>query len=559
MATRFAEPSTRTGWRSPTFLADAATLALGAVFLAFAVRYAFAQSIWIDETTQLSGAGLPFRQMLDWLMGREPQLFVVPDDRMPPLSYVIDWGWRRLAGDAPIGFRLLHLAILAAGVGYLALHVRKAFGPAPAAFLVAFFALSPKIIEAAVEIRAYPIFLALTAASLVPFLRMTDESWAANWRNPALFGVLCVLNIYTHFFAVLAAASLYGALIVRRIGDGPALKLILASGFCAAIASAGILPFALAASDLTATGEPGTASMSDIALFVPRVFLAPASFMFPAAAAAIALGAAIIALSTAVDTLVRRQWTLAGPRGPLFALALAAVLGVVVTVAANVAQDKLVTVNPSYARWLYPVVAACLAACLATPIAEAGPGGRLAATRTAGAGLAILGLAISAAVLMTKPGLFIHGPGDALIAIIEAEGEDADIVYEHGQAFGYAAFPVRWRFGDSAPQWIAEDPGGEQFRLFATGRDAIPATATDETVLLGDEIGDRIIVVEVRLQSVFDLRRGSRQPDKAETPMPPEIPAISRRLSADPAWRLARTEEFGGLYAARVRVFERAH
>lgn len=56
------------------------------------------RSIWVDESTQMSGlAGDPI-QLTQWLMGGAKYNTHLQDDRMPPLSYWVGWVWSRTFG-----------------------------------------------------------------------------------------------------------------------------------------------------------------------------------------------------------------------------------------------------------------------------------------------------------------------------------------------------------------------------------------------------------------------------------------------------------------------------
>ncbi|WP_150122029.1 hypothetical protein, partial [Sulfitobacter sp. HI0129] len=73
-------------------------LATCALFVAMAGLFALRQSIWIDETTQLSGLALDFRTQLAWLAGSSDVNLGVPPDRMPPLSYWLGGLWTEVFG-----------------------------------------------------------------------------------------------------------------------------------------------------------------------------------------------------------------------------------------------------------------------------------------------------------------------------------------------------------------------------------------------------------------------------------------------------------------------------
>src|SRR4051794_10429387 len=77
-------------WLGPA-LGAAVTLVAAALFLPH-------QTLWIDETTQLSGLTLSPVEVVRWLMHPATHDFGVPGDRMPFLSYWLGWAWSRLFG-----------------------------------------------------------------------------------------------------------------------------------------------------------------------------------------------------------------------------------------------------------------------------------------------------------------------------------------------------------------------------------------------------------------------------------------------------------------------------
>ena len=61
------------------------------------------QGLWVDEATQLRGIELGPVGVTRWLAGDKSLVTDVPDDRMPPLSYWMGWGWACIFGfgEAP--------------------------------------------------------------------------------------------------------------------------------------------------------------------------------------------------------------------------------------------------------------------------------------------------------------------------------------------------------------------------------------------------------------------------------------------------------------------------
>ena len=87
------------------------------------------RSIWVDETTQMSGlAGNPV-EITQWLMGRIKYNTNLQDDRMPPLSYWAGWLWSRIFGLGERQMRLLFHFLHRCGDGFRIQGGRKCLGP----------------------------------------------------------------------------------------------------------------------------------------------------------------------------------------------------------------------------------------------------------------------------------------------------------------------------------------------------------------------------------------------------------------------------------------------
>ena len=524
------------------------------VFAFLVVRFALIQDIWVDETTQLSGAGLPFLKMIGWLKGDHPGIFVVPDDRMPPFSYLLDWLWIRLFGDAPLGLRFFHAAIALGGAVFLAAFLRKSYGAAAALGFTAVVALSPKVMIFAPEIRAYPIFFALTCVSLVFFLKINARSWNGSIAAPAALGLLCVLNVYTHFYALLASAAMFSALLIRHAPNLAACRTILFAGVPAGVASLGAAPFVLAAvarsAPATAEGAPiagpeGT-SLTEYMEFFLRTAGDPAHMIYPVFALAFFAGLALLAAGALLGWLPALRERTASPAGAAAAaLALVAAIGAAGAIGAELLTERFDALRTSYSLWLFPVIAA-LAAMGATGVSQTPLWDRYG--RWGALGLTVIGGAGASAVFAANQQLFIHGPGGKIAAATEAMGAPATVIYEHGGPFGLGAIPTGWRRGAAVEQWIAADPEAAQFTLFAMGRDAPQAVAD----MAHFEDAPALLVVRVRLNTFRDVRRTI---DGQPNPITPN--ALALRLSEDENWALAETREHHGFYAAKIWRFER--
>src|SRR3954453_7610835 len=117
------------------------------------------EGLWIDEAAQLSGLSLGPVEVVNWLTGRSHHDFGVPDDRMPPLSYWMQWLWSRLFGLEERPLRWFGVMCVGAAVSLVFEAARRAWGLGAGVAAGILLGLSPNVVVQAVDIRAYPLFL----------------------------------------------------------------------------------------------------------------------------------------------------------------------------------------------------------------------------------------------------------------------------------------------------------------------------------------------------------------------------------------------------------------
>jgi 4-amino-4-deoxy-L-arabinose transferase-like glycosyltransferase len=245
-------------------------LALAPALLLFAVSvilFARLQNVWIDETTQLSGATLTPGPLIAWLTGDLKIPFGVPADRMPPVSYFIDMiGWR-IWGDNELAFRLYHAAITAGGLVLLIVAAARRFGTRVALIAGLILALSPKLIEMAVEIRAYPIFFALSCAQAAMVVR---GDVAGRTGRLALFLLLGLLSGYTHFFGVVASSAYVVAVFLDARDVRSAVRVVI--GYALLLAAwTGLAPFIFGAASLSVASQAAETGAGSLASFFAQL------------------------------------------------------------------------------------------------------------------------------------------------------------------------------------------------------------------------------------------------------------------------------------------------
>jgi predicted secreted protein len=175
---------------------------LGAAALRFATLNV--QSIWLDESATIILVRRGFAGMLSHLSASESA---------PPLYYVIVWGWTKLFGAGPLGFRSL-----SALAGTLTVPVMYAAGrrisTRAGLWAAALTAVNPAMYYYSQEARAYALVVLFSAAALVLWQRALE---APSRRNLWLWAGVSSLAVLTHYFAAFLFAG-EALVLARRVG-----------------------------------------------------------------------------------------------------------------------------------------------------------------------------------------------------------------------------------------------------------------------------------------------------------------------------------------------------
>jgi hypothetical protein len=523
----------------------------------FAEFYLFAraQDIWLDESTQLSGITLKFWEMLRWLSGADPDRLGVPGDRMPPISYALDWLWLRLYGSSEIGFRLFHSAIVIAGISYLAAVTWRELGRGATIAWLGFLVLSPKLIQTGVEIRAYPIFFAVTCVQTAVFMRLLACPKKTDLRLLAAFVVLCLLAIYTHFYGVVSSCAFFLALGIAFIRTPAALAEIIGAFVVVAVGSLGLVPFTLGAAEVSRVlFVPETATAP---VFVERSIVqcltyllklpgdsanmvsVPASLLFFSGTIALLLASVFAALTRARI----------GKSKPVDWCIVVLASGILVTMAAGffVSTRTLDALKASYSVWLL-VPLSLLIGTGATSVI----GFRLwdVAGRTLAVSALFVGAGMSTYTFLDHASMFVHGPNRFVGALYDKALAPKAIVYEAGAAWGWSYVPLQYSHHGEVVQYRASDDGGGLVRsgprsAEATAREMEATVAPYKTLLLTD----------VRLRTYRDLRQCMNRPSAC-----PDFPpaTLQAALIGTGKWREIGKERAFGLWDSEVTILERS-
>ena len=121
------------------------------------------------------------------------------------------------------------------------------------------------------------------------------------------------------------------------------------------------------------------------------------------------------------------------------------------------------------------------------------------------------------------------------------------IVYDGG-AWGFAYFPMIYRFGASFPQYFRDSTGGLH-RLGADGDPNTPALPSSEL----DRYG-RILVATVALKTYRDLRPLAHDEHAVLT-----FTGVSSPFASGAGWVATAPRIYPGLFSLRLLSFDRDH
>jgi mannosyltransferase len=171
-------------------------LLAGIVFLGAAIRFSTLdqQSFWLDEATTWGIVS----------HGLGHALSAVPKtESTPPLYYVLAWLWSRIFGTGEVGLRSF-----SALCGTLTIPIMWAVGrrlvSERVGLVVALLtAVNPLLFWYSQEARTYSLLVALSALSLLAFLRALDRPSGSRLLT---WGLSCALALTAHYFAAFVVA-----------------------------------------------------------------------------------------------------------------------------------------------------------------------------------------------------------------------------------------------------------------------------------------------------------------------------------------------------------------
>lgn len=419
-------------------------------FAALAGWFAAHQTLWVDETTQLSGLTLSPRGVVEWLAGDRPNRFGVPGDRQPPLSYWLGMGWAQLFGGSENSLRSMGVVLTTAGLAAGLAAIRRVGGDTGLFVGGSLLALSPNLQGLASAIRPYPLYFFAASGSVLLLLESaaapTERSRNLSWGGAVAF---CVLAAWTHFFGVVLGGAVSVASLIHAIWRRTSL-VPWAIGTGVMVLSWLLLwPFVRASIDLTGSSHD-TPELSlgvwllDVVRMLYRLLAHPSTMVSRVVLVSLVVGLMVL-LALALVRVVR---ALRGPgrEAPVVILFALMISGLAAPLVTSLSIRSFDALAPHYNLWAIVPMAALASTGMTVSLPRAG---RLPASL--GATLALIGVAGSSFVLARHPSVFSNGPSEALWEVFR-EREPEIILHASNGPWGFTYFPLRYHLGPEVRQ-----------------------------------------------------------------------------------------------------------
>lgn len=522
----------RRGWAGMVLTGGLAALA-AALFLPH-------QSIWIDETTQLTGLSLGPVEALRWLTGSELGDSGVPSDRMPPLSYWVGWLWTQAFGLGESPMRWLGVGCAAGATMLVFSAAAFAFGRPVGWLAGSLMALSPNVATTAVEIRAYPLFLLTSAGAIRSMLLITSLESPGGVQLWISLAAWLIAGLYTHFFGVVFAGAVLTGLLTHAVIVHRPLWPVILLGAAVVVSALGLAPFVMASVNAS---EGGHAGLTDAIHMLYRL-LAHAAMTAVPGIRALALAAAPVAVVAALP-LPRER------RAPWLALAVVLVAGLSVSIIASFLFSGFTATKSVYAIWALPTLFVLLAA---SATAQA-PRRRLIGISAA---LVLLMCeAIAIAILWRRGDYFAHGPQRRIQQIIDTLGRSTAVVHaEPVSDYGFVYVPLRYVNGPQLPQFVESSDKARPGVLGSSGSGWAPASKwldpTDSRWREQLAGYSHLVVVQSRTERADEIANQLRHGDR-----PLGYSRLLAAIDGSGQWTRRGHQVFVAFVASEVTVFDR--
>jgi hypothetical protein len=408
------------------------------------------QSLWNDEATQLDGLTLDPVEVTRWLAGRVDHDFGVPDDRMPPLSYIAGWGWMKAFGFGERPMRWFGICCTAVATLIVFASATRAWGLASGVAAALLLATSPNMVTSSVEIRAYPMLLMTSSALFACLIGYAVGPLESRRRWLAGMLVLGVVGMYTHFFGLVAFGGAFVGAFVLAVARREKILPVIVMAALTGVLAVGLGPFVFASSDMSpAVPMAYREKLTVVIRLIYRLFAHPAMAVNVVPVACAGLGFGLAMVGGAVPKL-RSGWA-------SIALIAAIGSGFLVVSLAQMVVSSFAPAASHYNIWMVPVVSLLAGSGLAARSRA------LRASTLAGVLLLLAAHGYATYQLNVHGDLFAHTPMRFISALIRQYPiDEVGVIHDSDDnSIWTIQSPARYEFGPELHQFVPLKVAGD--------------------------------------------------------------------------------------------------
>jgi hypothetical protein len=175
------------------------------------------KALWIDEIWSIGISRMPWHAFLWSVQNQDPNM---------ALYYVLLHGWMRL-GESELVVRAMSVPMGVVTIWALYALGNHLFGRSVALIAGALLTLNAFHIQWSQEARGYSLLVLLVTLSSLFFVKSIERPSTGNF---AVYGLLSVLALYAHVYAVLVLASHWISLAFLKRCDVPWKGLVVSTG-----------------------------------------------------------------------------------------------------------------------------------------------------------------------------------------------------------------------------------------------------------------------------------------------------------------------------------------
>lgn len=440
------------------------------LFALNALRFALTDAPGVTDVAHLKAIELPFGRLIGWIAGTpEPDLVPAPI-QTAPVPLIFDWLLWRINPLGMAGLRLAHLLMATAALGLLLQALAMRMDQRTAVVAGFIIALSPRFIEAAINLGPDPVVFILFCFQLAILL---TRGKIGGPEPLLLFAAAGLLSGLSGTAGMTAATCLFAVLIFSSSDGAEAWRRARITLF---VLPFWALPFYL---QLLAAPQADYLTTNGFVSLGTKLVAHNADLLQLPGALLLIAGTVILILLGLYCYVGRLTRNGRSERTHPFALLLfGALLGLLLVLLTGPLLRLYAWTDPPAQAWLGLLILLLAATAFTprlVPMTES-----LRRIRRIGTALMVAGALSGTIAYHYRADWFASGPESGLARALDAAGANRALLYS-GEDWGRAYFPHSWLHPDDNEQWLLTLDGKSVQRLRPGGLpgDLQPLSALD--------------------------------------------------------------------------------